>query len=304
MKINNQIFAAPMAGITDRAFRKIMRKYSSKAVLLTEMISCHSVVGGHKNCLRNFDKYDDEGIVGAQIFGACPEKMGLAAKIMQDNGASFIDINMGCPVAKVATKAKAGAYLMKDHQLAGKIISSVVGSVSIPVSVKTRLGWDDNSKNWQDLIKIATDNGASFAALHGRTRSQLYTGNAKLEQKPDGLIPIIGNGDIKNIDDVNKVLGLGYDGAMIGRALYGQPWLLGQLTGELPMDANINIRDVIYEHMDMVFDYYGVKTGVPLFRKHIAWYSAGMSNANEFRVKINQTTDVNVLKSLIDEFFN
>ncbi len=302
MNINNQIFAAPMAGITDRPFRTILRKFSKRAALVTEMISCHALVGGHTTCLRNFDKYEPEGDIGAQIFGANPEIMATGAKMLQDNGAKWIDINMGCPVAKVATKAGAGAYLMKDHKLAADIIGAVVGAVQIPVSVKTRLGWDFNTKNWQELIRIAGEQGASFAALHGRTRSQLYTGCAELDIKPDGLIPIIGNGDIKTMADVKKVMDLGYQGAMIGRGLYGAPWLLGILTGEIESVPD-NICDVILEHLDLSIEYYGTRTAVPMFRKHAAWYSAGMKNANEFRTRINQMLDVNDIKTAIKEFF-
>ena len=150
MFTNNQIFAAPLAGITDRPFRRIIREFSPDAPLVTEMISCHSLVGAHKNCLRNFDNYGGEGNVGAQIFGANVGLMADAAKILQDNGAKWIDINMGCPVPKVATRAGAGAFLMQDHMLAGKIMDAVVRAVQIPVSVKTRLGWDEQHQDWAD----------------------------------------------------------------------------------------------------------------------------------------------------------
>ncbi|MDL2296289.1 tRNA-dihydrouridine synthase [Lachnospiraceae bacterium OttesenSCG-928-E19] len=298
----NQIFAAPLAGITDKPFRQILRKYAPNASLVTEMISCHSLVGGHKNCLRNFDRYEDEGNIGAQIFGANPELMGQGAAMLESQGAKWIDINMGCPVPKVATKAGAGAYLMRDHELAGRIIKSVVGSVKIPVSVKTRLGWDDAHRDWENLIRTAGENGASWATLHGRTRAAGYTGAAQLPDVPDGLIPIIGNGDIKTSADTERIKDLGYNGAMIGRALFGQPWLLGNLTGEydgVPDD----IGAVVLEHLDLVLEYYGTKTGVPLFRKHAAWYSAGMENSSQFRIRVNQISDINELKQAIREFW-
>lgn len=300
---NNQIFAAPLAGITDKPFRKILRKFAPNASLVTEMISCHSLTGKHKNCLRNFDSYSDEGAIGAQIFGARPELMADGAKILEDQGAKWIDINMGCPVPKVATKAGAGAWLMRDHDLAARIIKEVADAVNIPVSVKTRLGWDDSHKDWQELIKIAGDSGAKFAVLHGRTRAQGYTGQAILGKKPDGLIPVIGNGDIKSIEDMLKIESLGYDGVMIGRALFGKPWLLGQLSGETLSEPS-DIKSIVLEHLDLVLDYYGVKAGVPLFRKHAAWYSAGMKNSAEFRIKVNQITEITPLKSAIVEFFN
>lgn len=302
LNTDNKIFVAPMAGITDKPFRKILRKYSSSAALVTEMISCHSIVAGHKNCPRNFDRYEDEGDIGAQIFGAEPKLMAEAAKILAGQGARWIDINMGCPVPKVATKAGAGAFLMRDHALAGKIIKSVVDAVDIPVSVKTRLGWDDKSQNWMDLVKIARDCGAAFVALHGRTRAQGYTGAAKLDKISNLPIPIIANGDIATYADVQKYKNMGYSGAMVGRALLGRPWLLGQLTGE-NLDAEKDIGCIVLEHLEMTLDYYGSKTAIPLFRKNVAWYSNGMQNSAEFRTKINQITNESELKRAIVEFW-
>lgn len=296
------IFAAPLAGITDKPFRKIIRRFAPDAKLVTEMISCHSLVGRHKNCLRNFDDYSDEGEIGAQLFGASPELMGDAAKILADSGAKWIDINMGCPVPKVATKAGAGAFLMRDHKLAERIIKSVVGAVNMPVSIKTRLGWDDEHRDWEHLIRIAADNGAAFAALHGRTRAQGYAGAAQLPPKPDIDIPIIANGDIKTAADVSRMKSLGYDGVMIGRALFGRPWLPGELSGLQYSD--MDARAVVLEHLDLVLEYYGERTGIPLFRKHAAWYSAGMKNSSEFRIKVNQISTAADLKSAINEFWS
>ena len=298
---NRKIFSAPLAGISDKPFRTIIRDFAHDVSMVTEMISCHSLVEQHKNCLRNFDNYMDEGNIGAQIFGADAYLMGEAAKILQDAGAKWIDINMGCPVPKVATRAGAGAFLMKNHILAGKIIETCVKSVNIPVSIKTRLGWDETHKDWQDLIRIAALSGASFAVIHGRTRAQGYTGIAQLPEKPDLPIPIIANGDIKNLADIERVKNMGYDGAMIGRALLGQPWLLGQICGLCEKPENIG--DVVLKHLNLVLDYYGIKSGIPMFRKHLAWYSSGMANSAQFRIRINQISDVNELKDSIKEFW-
>ncbi len=298
---DNQIFGAPLAGITDKPFRKMLRMFAPGAPLLTEMISCHSLVGAHKNCLRNFDKYDDEGPIGAQIFGAAPELMAAAAKILQDAGARWIDINMGCPVPKVATRAGAGAFLMRDHKLAGRIMNAVVRAVEIPVSLKTRLGWDDAHQDWQDLIHIAADNGVRFATLHGRTRAQLYVGPARLPKKPQLPIPIIANGDIKTSNDVARAADLGYDGVMVGRAMLGRPWILGQLSGAAAVPDNIG--DIVLQHLEYSLEYYGPQTAIPMFRKHAGWYSAGRPNSADFRIKVNQITDANALKSAIREFW-
>ncbi len=302
MLVHNQIFGAPLAGITDKPFRRLIRTFSPKAPLYTEMISCHSLVGAHKNCLRNFDRYDDEGNIGAQIFGADAKLMADAARILQDSGASWIDINMGCPVPKVATRSGAGANLMRDHRLAEKIMKAVVGAVQIPVSIKTRLGWDDSHRDWADLIGIAADCGVSFAALHGRTRAQLYTGNAQLPEITKNIkIPVIGNGDIKNINDIKKVINLGYSGVMIGRGLLGRPWLLGELEGICK--APTNIGTVALKHFEYMLEYYGEKNATQMFRKHAAWYSAGIPNSAEFRITVNQISGAKELKEEICKFW-
>ncbi len=300
MFTKNQIFAAPLAGITDRPFRRIIREFSPDAPLVTEMISCHSLVGAHKNCLRNFDNYSDEGNVGAQIFGANVALMADAAKILQDAGAKWIDINMGCPVPKVATRAGAGAYLMQDHVLAGKIMGAVVRAVQIPVSIKTRLGWDEQHQDWTDLIRIAGESGIRFATLHGRTRAQLYVGPARLPVIEDSPIPIIANGDIKSADDMIMAENLGYSGVMVGRGLMGRPWILSEIMGEMPPS---DVGNVVLRHLEYALEYYGEKTAVPMFRKHAAWYSAGMKNSSEFRIKVNQISDSNLLKVAIREFW-
>ena len=297
---DNQIFAAPLAGITDRPFRRIVREFSPNAPLVTEMISCHSLVGAHKNCLRNFDNYADEGNVGAQIFGADVALMADAARILQDAGAKWIDINMGCPVPKVATRAGAGAHLMRDHLLAGKIMRAVVGAVQVPVSIKTRLGWDDEHRDWRDLIQVAADAGVKFAALHGRTRAQLYLGDAVHPDVSDAPIPIVANGDIKSVNDLCGLSDLGYAGAMIGRGILGRPWLLAEICGGV---APENVGEVVLRHLEYAIEYYGEKTAVPMFRKHVAWYSAGMPNSSGFRIKVNQIDNADALKVAIREFW-
>lgn len=297
---DNQIFAAPLAGITDRPFRRVIREFSPNAPIVTEMISCHSLVGAHKNCLRNFDNYADEGNIGAQIFGADVGLMADAARILADAGAKWIDINMGCPVPKVATRAGAGAHLMRDHALAGKIMRAVVRAVDIPVSIKTRLGWDDDNRDWRELINIAADAGVRFAALHGRTRAQLYLGNAVHPDVSDAPIPIIANGDLKTADDVNAVQKLGYAGAMIGRGILGRPWALAEITGGAPI---YNVGDVALRHLEYAIEYYGEKTAIPMFRKHAAWYSAGMPNSSDFRIRVNRMDSADALKVAIREFW-
>ncbi len=297
---DNQIFAAPLAGVTDRPFRRVIRDFSPNVRLVTEMISCHSLVGAHKNCLRNFDIYTGENPIGAQIFGADVRLMADAARILQDAGAAWIDINMGCPVPKVATRAGAGAHLMQDHALAGRIMAAVVRAVDIPVSIKTRLGWDDAHRDWADLIHIAADSGVKFAALHGRTRAQLYVGPAELPRCENMPIPVIANGDIAVASDLLRVEKLGYSGAMIGRAMLGRPWIFNQIMGGgVPQ----NIGAVALKHLGYAIEYYGERTAIPMFRKHAAWYSAGMPNSSEFRIRVNQVADAKILQEIISEFW-
>ncbi len=296
----DNFFVAPLAGITDRPFRAIVRQFSPDVSMVTEMISCHSLVASHKNCQRNFDTYESEGNIGAQIFGADAELMADAARILQDNGAKWIDINMGCPVPKVATRAGAGAFLMRDHKLAGEIMESVVRAVDIPVSIKTRLGWDDAHQDWTDLVDIAAGCGVKFVALHGRTRAAGYTGVAVHPNVSNSPIPIIANGDIQTMDNVKEMESLGYAGVMIGRAMLGAPWKLHELMGGVRPD---DIGRIVLHHLDLVIDYYGVRAGVPLFRKHAAWYSAGLPGASAFRVAVNQITDLTELKDKISEFW-
>jgi tRNA-dihydrouridine synthase B len=303
----NQIFSAPLAGITDRPYRLILRRCAPDAALVTEMISCHSLVAAAKNCKRNFDRYESEGQIGAQIFGAEPKLMAEAAKILEGQGASWIDINMGCPVPKVATRAGAGAFLMRDHALAGRIISAVVNAVKIPVSIKTRLGWDDAHLDSAELLNIAADLGIKFAAVHGRTRAQGYAGNAdwdKIAQLVRGAnLPIIFNGDIKTTTDIAAVEKMGASGAMVGRALLGNPWLLGELANS-GQQAEKNKADLIMEHFNLVIEYYGEKAGIPMFRKHAAWYSNGMKDAAIFRTRVNQITNAKEMIKILSEFFN
>ena len=297
---NNQIFAAPLAGVTDKPFRRIIREFSPECPIVTEMISCHSLVEAHKNCPRNFDRYDDEGAIGAQIFGADVALMADAAKILQDAGAKWIDINMGCPVPKVATRANAGAYLMRDHVLAGKIMDAVVRAVEIPVSIKTRLGWDGEHIDWVDMINVAAACGVQFAALHGRTRAQLYLGKSQLPDVHESPIPIIANGDIRTAKDAENAAELGYAGVMIGRGLLGRPWALSEIAGGA---VPSNIGRVVLRHLEYTIEYYGARTAVMMFRKHAAWYSAGMPNSSEFRIRVNSVSDPNALKAEISAFW-
>jgi tRNA-dihydrouridine synthase B len=277
------------------------------------MISSHSLIlnakrGPKSNCMRNFDDYRAEGLIGAQLFGSDPDIMGDAAKILEQNGASWIDVNMGCPVPKVATRAGAGANLMRYHDLAGRIVQSVVSAVTVPVSIKTRLGWDDAHRDTAHLLHVARDSGASWATIHGRTRMAGYAGAADWEkiaetraQFGDAGFPVVFNGDIRTPDDLGAVAALGADGVMIGRALCGNPGLLGELSG--CAGSRPSLSQLVLAHFETSLDYYGEKTAVPMFRKHAAWYANGMENAATFRVCVNQIKTAKELRALVANFF-
>ena len=294
MKNELQIIAAPMAGITDEPFRKILRRLNPDIGIITEMISCHSITA--KGGGRNDDKYFGENIA-AQIFGAEPNLMAEAAKILETRGAASININSGCPVPKVATRAGAGAFLMRDHKLAGQVMESVRRAVKIPVTLKTRLGWDEASVNVADMVRLAEQVGMDQVIVHARTRAQGYSGDATLrwaEIPKSEKLSIIFNGDIKTAKDIERARCMGADGVMIGRAMMGNPWVF---PGAAPRD-----NSVIMEHLELMMSYYG-QTAIPMFRKHAAWYAAGRQGAGDFRRLVNGITDEAGLRLAVKEFF-
>ncbi|MCL2629667.1 MAG: tRNA-dihydrouridine synthase [Alphaproteobacteria bacterium] len=295
------IFAAPLAGVTDLPYRKILREIAPDLPLLTEMNSCHSLIRNAK-AKRNADDFTQEGLIGAQIFGSNVPAMAEGAKILESRGAKWIDINMGCPVPKVATRALAGANLMRDHQLAGKIVAAIRNAVKIPVSVKTRTGWDASTMNSAQLVKICADNGADWATIHGRTRAQGYAGTADWNEiakiKAASNIPVVANGDIKTADDIAKAKEItDCDGVMIGRAIMGNPWAL---IGETQKD----IANLVLKHFEYSLEYYDSPNGLYMFRKHLAWYTSGMPGASDFRAKINELKDKAALRAAIEDFFS
>jgi tRNA-dihydrouridine synthase B len=294
-KLQFSIIAAPMAGVTDLPFRRILRRLNPETPLMTEMISCHSITA--KGGGRNDDAYFGEN-TGAQIFGADPDLMAEAARILESRGAAWIDLNMGCPVPKVATRAGAGAFLMRDHKLAGEIMRASARAVKIPISIKTRLGWDDKHLDADELLRIAAESGIGFATVHARTRADGYAGKANWAAIPmPQRIPIIFNGDIKTAVDIDAVKKLGAGGAMIGRAMLGNPWIF------TPHEPRTTIHDVIIEHFELMLSYYG-RQGVPMFRKHAAWYAAGRPGAGRFRQQANQISDADEMRKAVKDFFS
>lgn len=252
--------------------------------------------------------------MAVQLAGCEPEVMAEAAKMNVDRGAAIIDINMGCPVKKVVN-GDAGSALMKDEALAGRILDAVVKAVPVPVTLKMRTGWDERNRNAPALARIAENAGIQMVTVHGRTRSQLYTGHADwgfIRQVKDAVsIPVIGNGDVTDFDDARALLEQsGADGVMIGRGSYGRPWFPGQVaeylrTGQRPEDPPLATQlAVLLEHFDAMIEHYGEDTGCRLGRKHVAWYTKGLAGSAEFRAAVNQSLEADQVRRMIREFYD
>ena len=254
-------------------------------------------------------KKNNNEILAIQIAGCEPEVMYDAAKICEDQGADIVDINMGCPVKKVVN-GYAGSALMKDEILATKILESVSNSVEVPVTLKMRKGWDDNSLNAPKIAKIAENSGIKMITIHGRTRCQMYKGKSDWKfvknVKSNVKIPVLVNGDITNKENLKQALkDSKADGVMIGRGSYGRPWIFQELCSnkkKIKIKNNLK-KQIILNHLQLSLDHYGKDIGLKSFRKHLGWYSKSINNSNEFRLKINQCTDEIILKNLINDFF-
>jgi tRNA-dihydrouridine synthase B len=312
ISLDMNVFLAPMTGVSDMAFRSLVKRMGA-GLVISEMIASQAMVRQTRASMRMIQAHGEEPMV-VQLAGCEPAVMAEAAKLNEDLGAKIIDINMGCPVKKVVN-GHAGSALMRDESLAARIIEATVKAVKIPVTLKMRTGWDDNTRNAPKLAKIAEDLGIQMITVHGRTRCQLYNGrsdwNFIRSVKEAVKVPVIGNGDVVTVEDAKNLLSAsGTDGVMIGRGAYGRPWFIKQAhdyitTGTKENDPSLQQQiDIILEHFEAILELYGVEGGVKIARKHLGWYSKGHKDSAEYRVHVNQTECPIQMRALVRNFYD
>lgn len=294
-ELSSPFLLAPMAGITDAPFRRLCRRFGA-GMTTSEMTTADISLWHTAKCMRRLDIDSDASPRVVQIAGSEPAQLALAAQICVDRGAQIIDINMGCPAKKVCKRA-AGSALLRDELLVARILEAVVRAVDVPVTVKIRTGWDPAHRNGVAIAAIAEGSGVQALAVHGRTRSCRFSGDAEYDTiasiKQSVSIPVIANGDITTSEKSLEVLSVSQaDGLMIGRAAMGRPWFFRELNYYREKNESIaplektEVRDIMLDHLGDLYQFYGETTGVRVARKHLTWYCAELQNSDAFRSQV------------------